>query len=112
MTVQDVLQKLMNSEASTHHLVLAGLFSMVFSRKLRTTEWGHLRKLINLYGSETVYWALLNSSHIDASGKPLAYVSKVCIGMIRDRANDTRQIDSLRALTIETLRELMTNATD
>jgi len=112
MTVQDILQQLTNSEAATHHLVIANLFNMVFGRRVRTTEWGHLRKLINMYGAETVYWAMLNSSHIDATGKPLIYVSRVCTGMVKDQSNDMKQLADLRARTVDTIRELMQDATD
>jgi len=112
MTVQDIYTRLMESEEGSYHLVLANLFNMVFGRKVRPTEWGHLRKLINLYGPETVYWAMLSSSHIEATGKPLVYVSRVCIGMVKDRANETSHTDKLRADTIRLIRELTDDATD
>lgn len=88
--VQQIYKDLLKSDKKTEHLILARLFKMAFGRSLRTTEWGHLRKLINLYEAETVYWAILSSMNIDASGKPLAYVSRVCIGLLREQAKQPK----------------------
>ena len=82
-TAQDIYEKLVASEESSHHLVLAGLFELVFVRKLKRNEWGMLRKLIRIYGSETVYWAILASAQA-IGPTPLAYVFGVCKGMMKD----------------------------
>lgn len=84
MNAPEILQKLRTVDKETHYLLLANLFKLAFGRKLRTAEWGHLRKLINIYGSELVYWAVLGSVGIDAERKPLAYVTKVCSGMLKE----------------------------
>ena len=82
-TAQDIYKRLIASEESSHHLILAGLFELVFNRKLRKNEWGMLRKIIRIYGSETVYWAILSSAQ--ATGPtPLAYVFGVCKGMTKE----------------------------
>lgn len=103
--VQQIYKDLLKADKKTEHLVLARLFKKVFGRALRTTEWGHLRKLINLYGAETAYWAILNSMNIDASGRPLVYVSKVCIGMLREGAKQ-RKVDTSHAITLALLHSI------
>ena len=82
-TAQDFYKKLTSSENTTHHLILAGLFELVFGRKLKRNEWGMLRKLIRIHGSEMVYWAILSSAQATGS-TPLAYVFGVCKGMTRE----------------------------
>lgn len=104
MLAQKIYIKLQESEESSHHLPLSTLFKSVFGRKLRTTEWGHFRKLINLYGSEIVYWALLASSNIDSSGKPLLYVTKVCVGMLKETAQTQPHEDTATKELLEELR--------
>jgi len=82
-TAQDIYEKLVAADSTTHHLVLAGLFELVFNRKLKRNEWGMLRKIIRIYGSEVVYWAILASAQ--ATGPtPLAYVFGVCKGMMKE----------------------------
>lgn len=103
--VQQIYKDLLKAGKKTEHLILARLFREAFGRPLRTTEWGHFRKLINLYGAETVYWAVLSSMNIDASGKPLAYVSKVCIGILREEAKQSK-INISYAATLALLRSI------
>jgi len=82
-TAQDFYKQLISAEATTHHLVLAGLFEVIFNRRVQRNEWGLLRKLIRIYGSEMVYWAMLSSAQ--ATGPtPLAYVMGVCKGMMKE----------------------------
>jgi len=82
-TAQDFYKQLISTEEVSHHLVLAGLFELVFGRKLQRNEWGVLRKLIRIYGSDMVYWAILSSAQ--ATGPtPLAYVFGVCKGMMKE----------------------------
>ena len=103
--VQQIYKDLLKADKKAEHLILARLFKMVFGRSLRTTEWGHLRKLINLYGAETVYWAMLNSMNIDASGKPLAYVTKVCIGLLQEETKRCK-VDISHAITLALLHSI------
>lgn len=103
--VQQIYKDLLKADKKTEHLILSRLFRRVFGRALRTTEWGHFRKLINLYGAETVYWAVLNSMNIDASGKPLAYVTKVCIGLLQEEAK-RRKVDISSAITLALLHSI------
>lgn len=95
--VQQIYKDLLKSDKKTEHLILSRLFRKAFGRALRTTEWGHFRKLINLYGAEIVYWAILSSMNIDASGKPLVYVSRVCIGMLQEEVKHSRMSVSCAA---------------
>jgi len=97
----------LNQNEKGSHLILARVFSEIFGRKLRNEEWGWLRRLIKLYGSETVFWALLSSVGISNTNKPLAYVSKICINWLadgveeayRDTANNF--IDETQELLLE-----------
>ena len=82
-TAQDFYRQLISADATTHHLVLAGLFEIVFNRGLQRNEWGMLRKLIRIYGSEIVYWAVLDSAQ-STGPTPLAYVMGVCKGMMKE----------------------------
>lgn len=102
MQVQQIYQELLRGSKDNYHLTLSRLFRLAFGRNVREPEWGFLRKLINMYGPDTVYWAILNSSNIDASGNPLVYVSKVCIGMLRV-ASKERDVGLLEKETEETL---------
>lgn len=96
MNAQVIYKELMVAPETTHHLVLAKLFSLVFGRRVRSKEWGHLRKLINIYGAEVVYWAILNSAKIDGSGAPLVYVSKVCTGLLQNETKESKSELSLK----------------
>lgn len=80
-TVGEMYKRLRDATEETHHLVLASHFKKIFGRKLRRNEWGHLRKLIKLYGPETMFEAMLMSSNINSEGSPLSYIAKVCIGI-------------------------------
>jgi len=93
MKAQDIYNELIANDGGAEHLVLAKLFSLVFGRNVRAKEWSFLRKLINVYGAEIVYWAILNSSNIEASGPVLVYVSKVCVGLLKSQVVDTIQVD-------------------
>jgi len=91
------------------HLVLARLFSAAFSRRLRTTEWGFFRKLLNLYGADILFWALLSSAHLTDTTSPLSYVSKVCSNMSREileRPQTTTYIETQKRLA--EIKELLT----
>lgn len=88
MTVQQLFVRLQSSNSKNRHLILGEVFNLAFSRRLRTHEWGFLQKLISLYGKETVYWAMLCSSHIDSANNPLGYVSKVCMGLIKEELKE------------------------
>jgi len=103
-TAQDIYKKLISTEETSHHLVLAGLFELVFGRKLQRNEWGMLRKLIRIYGSEMVYWALLASAQANGS-TPLPYVMKVCNGMMEEAVAPATD-DMLEARTQKRLNEL------
>jgi len=87
-TAQGIYKRLINTETKTHYLILANLFELVFGRKLKNTEWGFLRKLIRIYGSEMVYWAILSSARA-AGDTPLVYVASVCKGMLREAVTPT-----------------------
>ena len=87
-TAQSLYKKLIISKDSKHHLILADLFLLVFGRKLSPNEWGLFRKILRIYGSETMYWALLSSAQ--ATGpNPLAYVFGVCKGIVREGITKT-----------------------
>jgi len=101
MKAQEIYKRLLKADKKTYHLILAELFQMVFGRKVKTSEWGFLRKLINLYGAEPVYWALLKSSAIDSSGNPLLYVRGVCVNTLQQQVMDAT-IASFSDLTTET----------
>lgn len=90
MTIQKLFARLQTSNSKNRHLILGEVFNLAFSRRLRTHEWGFLQKLISLYGKEIVYWSILNSSHIDSTNNPLAYVSKVCIGAVKEELKENR----------------------
>ena len=103
-TAQDIYKKLISAEETTHHLVLAGLFELIFNRKLKRNEWGMLRKIIRIHGSERVYWAMLSSAQ--ASGPtPLAYVFGVCKGMTKEAVAPATD-DMLKVRTQQRLNEL------
>ncbi len=78
MRVYELYSKLKKAESGSRYLVLAKVFETVFGRKLHQSEWGFLRRLIKLYGAETVFWALISSFSIDSKGTPLKYVATVC----------------------------------
>lgn len=103
-TAQDFYKQLISADVTTHHLVLAGLFEIVFNRRLQRNEWGMLRKLIRIYGSEIVYWAILAS--VNAKGPtPLSYVFGTCKNMLKEAiAPETN--DMLEAETQKYLNEL------
>lgn len=86
MIAQELYVKLVNTKVESQHLVLSNVFSEIFNRSLQSSEWGFLRRLMRLYGPEVVFWALLRSSNIYDKGNPLAYVSRVCIGLLEDAA--------------------------
>ncbi len=72
------MRKQLESAENQPHLILGRLFQIICNRKLRSTEWGILRKLIKLYGPMSVFSAMLSSVHIDGNRAPLNYVSKIC----------------------------------
>lgn len=85
MTVTEIYSGMVASDKKAHHLHLGKLFRLVFERPLEQGEWGFLRRLISMYGSETVFWAMVDSSSITNTTNPLAYVAKVCAGTIREK---------------------------
>lgn len=109
ITAQEIHKKLESSKEDTHHLVLSALFNLVFGRKLRSNEWGFFRKLLRIYGSEILYWALLASANINSDTTPLVYVSKVCSGMLRESvsvpAGDTCTEDEALRILAELQKE-------
>jgi len=106
-TAHEIYKHLGRAEKTTHHLVLASLFELVFGRKLRRNEWGFLRKLIRIYGSEMVYWALLASAQANGP-TPLAYVMGVCRGMMKEAAttNITVIVDTRTQKRLNELRKI------
>jgi len=82
--VYDIYIKLMDIDDNSAHLLLSSLFSLVFNRKLKRTEWGSLRKLVRIYGREIVYWAILNSARISAGDNVFGYIGKVCTGLLKE----------------------------
>ena len=91
MKVQELHDQLEKAEEGKRYLVLSRVFSAVFNRKVRRNEWGMLRKLENLYGADTVFWALISSFHIDSSSKPLRYVASICRNTVKE---DIEQMDN------------------
>ena len=87
MSAIEILHELQEA-SKDEYLILAKLFKLVFGRDLRITEWGFFRKLVNIYGYEIVYYALLGSVHISGTGTPLAYVSKVCMGILQEQTTE------------------------
>jgi hypothetical protein len=56
--------------------------------------------MIKLYSPEVVYWAILSSAHIrSSSSSPLNYVTKVCIGMLREDLEGDEQVAHSNDLT-------------
>jgi len=82
MTVQELYVEL--REKKEKHLVLSKVFNTVFGRKVRRNEWGFLRRLVGLYGSEVVFWSLVASANISSEGTPLKYVASVCRNMVKE----------------------------
>ena len=99
MKAQEIYNRILTTDEKSHHLHLAGLFKLVFNRNLKTSEWGFLRKLIRIYGSEVVYWGLLGSSNIRDTGNPLAYVSKVCAGVLKNQTEPSIDVSVLERET-------------
>lgn len=107
MKAQEIYSRILTTDEKSHHLHLASLFKLVFNRDLKVIEWGHLRKLIRIYGSEVVYWALLGSSNIRDTGAPLSYVSKVCTGVLKDDAepsSDTSVLEKETELLLDSIK--------
>lgn len=96
MKVQELHDQLEKAEEGKRYLVLSRVFNTVFNRKLRRNEWGMLRKLENLYGAESVFWALIGSFHIDSSSTPLKYVASICRNTVKEDIveNESREIDN------------------
>lgn len=92
MKAQELYEQLENTKDDKKHLVLAKVFRTVFNRDLKSKEWGFLRRLQKIYGSDTVFWALLSSFHIDSSGQPLKYVTAVCKGMAKEEAERPKSV--------------------
>jgi len=95
MSVQELYVKLTNTTTESQHLILSDVFKETFNRSLRATEWGFLRKLMRLYGAGVVFWALIKSSNIQDRGNPLAYVSRVCIGMLEEEARRVASVSKI-----------------
>ena len=95
MTAQELYVKLTNTATESQHLVLSDVFRITFNRSLRASEWGFLRKLMRLYGVGVVFWALIKSSNIQDRGTPLVYVSKVCIGMLKEEARQLASVSRI-----------------
>jgi hypothetical protein len=92
MLAQKLYEELQSAEKK--YLVLAKVFSKVFGRKLRKNEWGFLRKTINLYGADIVFWAMLNSMHIKSDGTPLKYVYKVACNMAKEEIEKEKKVST------------------
>jgi len=86
--VTDLYEELHNCTEGKEYLTLAKLFSCVFGRKIQRNEWGLLRKLITLYGSELMYWAMLKSAHLTNTSNPLIYVSRVCSNSLAEEVKE------------------------
>jgi hypothetical protein len=100
MNAQEIYLRLKESDSSTDYRILAELYNMVFGKSLKKSEWGRFRKMIKLYSPEVVYWAILSSAHIrSSSSSPLNYVTKVCIGMLREDLEGDEQVAHSNDLT-------------
>ena len=83
MKALELYDQLREASEGKKYLVLSRVFQLVFNRKLKSKEWGFLRKLQNIYGADVVFWSLISSFHIDSSGNPLKYVAAVCKGNVK-----------------------------
>lgn len=91
MLVQKLYKELLETEEKSRYLILSKVFLHVFGRKVRRNEWGFLRKLIKMYGSEVVFWSMVSSFSIDASGTPLKYVATVCRNIVKEDLETSAQ---------------------
>lgn len=89
MQAQKLYKQLIETEEKSRYLVLAKVFKEVFGRKIRRNEWGFLRKLVNLYGSESVFWGIMSSINISSEGTPLKYVATVCRNTTKEDLEDS-----------------------
>jgi len=100
MNAQEIYLRLKASDSSTDYRILAELYNMVFGKGLKKSEWGRFRKMIKLYSPEVVYWAILSSAHIrSSSSSPLNYITKVCIGMLKEDLEEDNSVFHSHDLT-------------
>jgi len=105
MKIKELYNELKTVDPKSHHLILAKLFTLVFGRELRVKEWPFFRKIIRIFGSETVFWAIINSAR--ASGTVLPYIYKVCMGETKSIVEDRESYDS--RMELNTRRVIDTN---
>lgn len=110
---EGVVYKLQEDLASTEtpHLILASIFSELFNRKFRTTEWARLGRLLKIYGRWIVLQAFLLSASnttFDASKNPWGYFSTICINILNDDRENIKATRLQNQQTNSTMQHIQT----
>lgn len=108
MSALEMFKQLQEATPENAHLTLASVFSKVFGRKLQTREWPILRRLVDLYGRDTVFWSILRAAHILDDSSVFSYISSICTNTFK--VSVTTHDDGLQEKTqerIKTMRDLL-----